>query len=138
MWTRGAKAKDPSVLPRPAFDVSLQQTLLGPRSPLNYEKIGAGFVYPPWGSFVGHISGPLEASATVIGTVPVSRQAHGPLQGGPTHVSGKWDLFACAKGTPQWSQDVVLPKDLAKLRWRARPAQWQEGGKVGAQPKRKR
>ena len=49
------RQKDPLVLPRPAFDVSLRQTLLDPRSPLNAEKLGACFVYL---SAMGKLCGP--------------------------------------------------------------------------------
>ena len=124
-------------MPRPAFDVSLRQTLLDPRSPLNAEKLGACFVYPPWGSFVGHISGTSGGMRDIHwdrpGVAPGTREVpHWPNT--RERYLGKF----CEQGVPPWSHAVVLPRDLDTYRWRARPLATQPCGAVAARPKTKR
>ena len=130
----GTEAKGPLVLPRPAFDVSLRQTLLDPRNPLNAEKLGACFVYPPWGSFVGHISGTSGGMRDIHwdrpGIAPGTREVpHWPNT--RERYLGKF----CEQGVPPWSHAVVLPKDLGTHRWRTRPLATQTCGADAAFPK---
>ena len=128
------KARNPMVLPRPAFDVSLRQTLLGPRSPLNAKKIGACFVYPPWGVLVGYISGTSGSARDIRWNRPGVMPGTRYVPGWPNTRERYLGKF-CKSGAPPWSHAVVLPRDLPVLRWRTRPLAEHPTAAVAARPK---
>jgi hypothetical protein len=133
----GTEAKDPLVLPRPAFDVSLRQTLLDPRSPLNAEKLGACFVYPPWEALWATFPAPLEACVIYIGTVLALRRAQGRSHIGPTRGSGTWANSA-SKACPHGRTRSCCPGTWTRIGGERGLLPTQPCGAVAARPKTKR
>ncbi len=56
-----------NVLPRAGLDVSLHSTLFDPNSPMHGEKLGACYVYRPFGHIQEHVTGAALAPVAGLG-----------------------------------------------------------------------